>query len=98
MFGAVAVVAQELLREETRQKLSASSRVRQLEEEQSTLLEQQEEEEEGRRSLEKQLQGLQAQVGRQPSSLPNNHAGVVCGILFLCYVDPGLSSVLAPVM
>lgn len=95
MFGAVAVVAQELLREETRQKLSASSRVRQLEEQQSTLLEQQEEEEEGRHSLEKQLQGLQAQVGRQP----NNHAGVVCGILFLfCYVDPVLSSVLAPAM
>ena len=37
--------------------------MRQLEEEKSTLLEQQEEDEEARRNLEKQLQGLQSQVG-----------------------------------
>lgn len=55
--------SQELLQEETRQKLNLSGQVRQLEEEKTTLVEQQEEEEEARRSLEKQLQTLQVQVG-----------------------------------
>lgn len=53
---------QELLQEETRQKLNLSSRIRQLEEEKSSLQEQQEEEEEARKNLEKQLLALQSQV------------------------------------
>uniref|UniRef100_A0AAY4CXT9 Myosin heavy chain 10 n=1 Tax=Denticeps clupeoides TaxID=299321 RepID=A0AAY4CXT9_9TELE len=53
---------QELLQEETRQKLNLSSRIRQLEEEKNNLQEQQEEEEEARKNLEKQLATLQAQV------------------------------------
>lgn len=54
---------QELLQEETRQKLNLSSRVRQLEEEKAALQEQQEEDEEARKNLEKQLLTVQAQVG-----------------------------------
>ena len=53
---------QELLQEETRQKLNLSGRIRQLEEDKSTLQEQQEEDEEARKNLEKQLHSLQAQV------------------------------------
>lgn len=53
---------QELLQEETRQKLNLSSRIRQLEEERNSLQEQQEEEEEARKNLEKQVLALQAQV------------------------------------
>uniref|UniRef100_A0A8C3QDG9 MYH10 protein n=1 Tax=Geospiza parvula TaxID=87175 RepID=A0A8C3QDG9_GEOPR len=56
-------VLQELLQEETRQKLNLSSRIRQLEEEKNNLQEQQEEEEEARKNLEKQMLALQAQVG-----------------------------------
>uniref|UniRef100_A0A8C3UXT9 Myosin heavy chain 10 n=1 Tax=Catharus ustulatus TaxID=91951 RepID=A0A8C3UXT9_CATUS len=55
-------VFQELLQEETRQKLNLSSRIRQLEEEKNNLQEQQEEEEEARKNLEKQMLALQAQV------------------------------------
>lgn len=62
---------QELLQEETRQKLNLSSRVRQLEEERGGLQEQQEEEEEARKSLEKQVLALQSQVRALPrGSLP----------------------------
>lgn len=53
---------QELLQEETRQKLNLSSRIRQLEEEKNSLQEQQEEEEEARKNLEKQVLALQSQV------------------------------------
>lgn len=53
---------QELLQEETRQKLSLGTRMRQLEEEQNNLKEQLEEEEEAKRGVEKQLQVAQAQV------------------------------------
>lgn len=53
---------QELLQEETRQKLNLSSRIRQLEEEKNNLQEQQEEEEEARKNLEKQVIALQCQV------------------------------------
>lgn len=60
--------AQELLQEETRQKLNLSSHIRQLEVEKTTLVEQQEEEEEARQNLEKQLQTLQAQVGSRTST------------------------------
>uniref|UniRef100_A0AAR2KTR7 Myosin-9 n=1 Tax=Pygocentrus nattereri TaxID=42514 RepID=A0AAR2KTR7_PYGNA len=53
----------ELLQEETRQKLSFGTRLRQLEDEQNGLKEQLEEEEEARRNVEKQLQAAQAQLG-----------------------------------
>lgn len=55
----------ELLQEETRQKLSQSSRLRQLEDEQINLREQLEEEEEAKKNVEKQLQVAQAQVNRK---------------------------------
>uniref|UniRef100_A0AAR2JG96 Myosin-9 n=1 Tax=Pygocentrus nattereri TaxID=42514 RepID=A0AAR2JG96_PYGNA len=54
---------EELLQEETRQKLSFGTRLRQLEDEQNGLKEQLEEEEEARRNVEKQLQAAQAQLG-----------------------------------
>ena len=57
---------QELLQEETRQKLNLSSRIRQLEEEKNSLQEQQEEEEEARKNLEKQVLVLQSQVRVSP--------------------------------
>lgn len=53
---------QELLQEETRQKLNLSSRVRQLEEEKGALLEQLEEEEATKANFTRQSQGLQQQV------------------------------------
>uniref|UniRef100_A0A8C9ZZK3 Myosin-9 n=1 Tax=Sander lucioperca TaxID=283035 RepID=A0A8C9ZZK3_SANLU len=53
---------QELLQEETRQKLANSTRLRQLEDEQNNLREQLEEEEEAKRNVEKQLQTVQAQL------------------------------------
>lgn len=51
-----------MLQEETRQKLSMGTRLRQLEEEQNNLKEQLEEEEEAKRNVEKQLLAAQAQV------------------------------------
>lgn len=54
---------QELLQEETRQKLSFSTRLRQMEEEQNSLRELLEEEEEGKKNVEKQIAALQGQVG-----------------------------------
>lgn len=72
-------VSQELLQEETRQKLNLSSRIRQLEEEKNNLQEQQEEEEEARKNLEKQMLALQAQVGcweGQPLCEELSQAGV----------------------
>lgn len=53
---------QELLQEETRQKLSLSTRMRQLEGEQNNLRELLEEEEESKRNVEKQVSALQCQV------------------------------------
>lgn len=60
---------QELLQEETRQKLSLNTRLRQLEDEQNNLKEQLEEEEEAKRNVEKQLQAAQAQVGHVKPAL-----------------------------
>ena len=60
---------QELLQEETRQKLNLSGRIRQLEEEKSALQEQQEEDEEARKNLEKQMLTIQAQVGQVGSGV-----------------------------
>lgn len=57
-------VPQELLQEETRQKLSLNTRLRQLEDEQNNLKEQLEEEEEAKRNVERQLQSVQTQVRR----------------------------------
>lgn len=54
---------QELLQEETRQKLSLSTRLRQLEDEQNNLKEMLEEEEESKKNVEKQVSTLQTQVG-----------------------------------
>lgn len=64
-------VIQELLQEETRQKLNLSGRIRQLEEERNSLQEQQEEDEEARKNLEKQLLTVQAQVEPTVSSVDN---------------------------
>lgn len=54
---------QELLQEETRQKLSLSTRMRQMEDEQNSLQEMLEEEEEKAKNLEKQISTLNTQVG-----------------------------------
>lgn len=56
------VSLQEVLQEETRQKLALNTRLRQLEDDQNSLKEQLEEEEEAKRNLEKQLSTMQAQV------------------------------------
>lgn len=71
LTGQMLAVIQELLQEETRQKLNLSSRIRQLEEERNSLQEQQEEDEEARKNLEKQLLTVQAQVEPTVSSVDN---------------------------
>lgn len=53
---------QELLQEETRQKLALNTRLRQLEDEQHSLREQLDEEEAAKKNLEKQMSTMQAQV------------------------------------
>ena len=63
---------------------TVSVQIRQLEEERSSLQEQQEEEEEARRSLEKQLQALQAQV-REAMGTVGLH---VCVMSLSCWVVP----------
>lgn len=55
---------QELLQEENRQKLSLSTKLKQVEDEKNSFREQLEEEEEAKRNLEKQIATLHAQVGR----------------------------------
>ena len=56
---------QELLQEETRQKLSLSTQLRQMESEQNSLRDMLEEEEDSKKNVEKQVSTLQAQVGPQ---------------------------------
>uniref|UniRef100_A0A8U7P5T5 Myosin heavy chain 10 n=1 Tax=Corvus moneduloides TaxID=1196302 RepID=A0A8U7P5T5_CORMO len=73
-------VFQELLQEETRQKLNLSSRIRQLEEEKNNLQEQQEEEEEARKNLEKQMLALQAQVSCCEWRLVDDDLGTIEGL------------------
>lgn len=74
---------QELLQEETRQKLSISTRLRQMEDEQNGLREMLEEEEEAKKNVEKQISTLQAQVGiprlfKVTRVLPSlNHVGLL---------------------
>lgn len=53
---------QELLSEETRQKLNLSGRLRQLEEDRNSLVEQLEEETEAKRAVERQVSSLNMQV------------------------------------
>lgn len=53
---------QELLQEETRLKLSLSTKLKQMEDEKNAFKEQLEEEEEAKRNLEKQISILQQQV------------------------------------
>lgn len=67
---AIGYFQKELLQEETRQKLSQGSRLRQLEDEQNSLREQLEEEEEARKNVEKQLQMAQAQVREHKNTPP----------------------------
>lgn len=56
---------QELLSEETRQKLNLSGRLRQMEEDRNSLMEQLEEETEAKRVVERQVSSLNMQV-RKP--------------------------------
>ncbi len=53
---------QELLSEETRQKLNVSGRLRQMEEDRNSLIEQLEEETEAKRAVERQVSSLNMQV------------------------------------
>lgn len=56
------VLRQELLSEETRQKLNLSGRLRQMEEDRNSLMEQLEEETEAKRAVERQVSNLNMQV------------------------------------
>lgn len=67
-----------MLEEETRQKLSLSTRLRQMEEEQNGLREMLEEEEESKKNVEKQVSALQAQVGPHDIFMWNNVMVNVC--------------------
>lgn len=62
-------VLQELLSEETRQKLNVSGRLRQMEEDRNNLMEQLEEESEAKRAVERQVSSLNMQVSNQSSKL-----------------------------
>lgn len=57
---------QELLQEETRLKLSLSTKLKQMEDEKNAFKEQLEEEEEAKKNLEKQISILQQQVQSAP--------------------------------
>lgn len=64
---------QELLSEETRQKLNVSGRLRQMEEDRNSLMEQLEEETEAKRAVERQVSSLSMQVSAftlAPSTSP----------------------------
>lgn len=56
------LLKQELLSEETRQKLNVSGRLRQMEEERNSLMEQLDEETESKRVVERQVSSLNMQV------------------------------------
>ncbi|XP_043936530.1 myosin-10-like isoform X2 [Protopterus annectens] len=64
--------AQELLQEETRQKLNLSSRVRQFEEEKTRLVEQVEEEEEAKKSVSRQLLSMQQQMAEMKKKMEDD--------------------------
>lgn len=59
---ALVLFHQELLSEETRQKLNLSGRLRQMEDDRNSLMEQLEEETEAKRAMERQVSGLSMQV------------------------------------
>lgn len=77
---------QELLQEENRQKLSLSTKLKQVEDEKNSLKEQLEEEEEAKRNLEKQISTLHAQVR---SWLPSDRPETVVGACRLGSFWPG---------
>lgn len=62
MFWPLTFLHQELLSEETRQKLNLSGRLRQLEDDRNSLMEQLEEETEAKRAVERQVSSLNMQV------------------------------------
>ena len=59
----VLLLLQELLSEETRQKLNLSGRLRQTEEDRNCLMEQLEEETEAKQAVERQVSSINMQVG-----------------------------------
>lgn len=63
---------QELLSEETRQKLNVSGRLRQMEEDRNGLMEQLEEETEAKRAVERQVSTLSMQVSNVTFCLPSS--------------------------
>ncbi|MEQ2188373.1 hypothetical protein GOODEAATRI_014274 [Goodea atripinnis] len=65
---------QGLLQEETRQKLSLTSRLKQMEEEQNNLREMLEEEEESKKNVEKQVASLQAQMLAEEKAISTKYA------------------------
>lgn len=67
---------QELLSEETRQKLNLSGRLRQMEEDRNSLLEQLEEETEVKRAVERQVSSLNMQV----SNFRRDGQIKICGV------------------
>lgn len=62
----VLLLFQELLSEETRQKLNLSGRLRQMEDDRNSLMEQLEEETEAKRAVERQVSSLNIQVSSAP--------------------------------
>lgn len=71
-------LAQELLQEETRQKLNVSTKLRQLEDERNSLQEQLDEETEAKQNLERHISSLNMQVpvpGLWPHPPPRPQAG-----------------------
>lgn len=66
---------QELLSEETRQKLNLSGRLRQMEEDRNSLVEQLEEETEAKRAVERQVSNLSMQVSQVRCLQPSGERG-----------------------
>lgn len=66
---------QELLSEETRQKLNLSGRLRQMEDDRNGLMEQLEEETEVKRAVERQVSSLNMQVSSAPGLRSNRFKG-----------------------
>lgn len=75
--------SQELLQDETRQKMALASRVRALEEEKNGLMERLEEEEERAKELTRQIQTHTQQVNQNPTQLCLTHSvGGCCVVWF----------------
>lgn len=72
---------QELLQEETRQKLNVSTKLRQLEDERNSLQEQLDEETEAKQNLERHISTLNVQVQLCPGfSGPKGSSGLRCAL------------------